>query len=84
MPVLLRTGGVYHAFTRLYRRSNGASLVVFYATGFKIQYTYAIINILALGFGTESSGLALPVKDHLCHGSLVFLAGICARADAED
>ena len=62
MPYEIVTGGV-----------TGASLVVFYATGFKIQYTYAIINISLLVLALKVLGWRFLLKTIYATAALYFL-----------
>ena len=73
IPYKIVTGGVM-----------GASLVVNYATGFNIEYTYAIINISLLVLALKVLGWRFLLKTIYATAALYFLAGICARADAKD
>ena len=71
MPYEIVTGGV-----------TGMSAVIYYATGFKIENTYMIINISLLIVALKILGFKFLMKTILCYLCPLFPIDFCAGSDA--
>ena len=71
MPYQIVTGGV-----------TGLSAIIFYATQFKLENTYMIINVVLLGGRTEDTGIQVHDEDHLRYLCTLLYADVCTGPDA--
>ncbi|KAA6338619.1 hypothetical protein EZS27_013400, partial [termite gut metagenome] len=68
LPYQITTGGV-----------TGISAIIFYATGFPIQYSYLIINTVLLVFSFKILGFKFTIKTAFGILTLTFLLDIFQR-----
>ncbi|KAA6352662.1 hypothetical protein EZS27_000114 [termite gut metagenome] len=68
LPYQITTGGVA-----------GVSAIIFYSTGFPLQYTYFMVNIFLLAFSLRILGFKFTVKTAFGVVVLTFFWGLCQK-----
>ena len=71
MPYQIVTGGV-----------TGLSAIIFYATQFKLENTYMIINVVLLGAALKILGLKFMMKTIYAINCVIFYAKVCTTINA--